>query len=165
MAFNQYAYGGWTRTGYSGGEITLSLGAVSTNLQHMPAHLIRAMPILLIGQVAIGWSAVRGITAAHTRGAERSSRRRDLAVAAVRGVAWLAFWGLYLCYDWTAQMSSQSGSAIHVIRFSLPALGPLALLASWPLVRIVRTRVRTGAVPAAVVLAALVLAAGRTSSW
>jgi hypothetical protein len=81
-------------------------------------------------------------------------------VAGVLGAGWLGFWGLYLCYDWTAQMSAQSNGAIHVIRFYLPALGLIALLAAWPLARLLRLRAHLGTWLVATILAALVLAGG-----
>ncbi len=156
LAFNAYAYGGWNRTGYSGGEITFSLGALSPNLHHMPAHLVRAMPMLLLGLLAVGWIGVRAVAGGRRADAERHTRRLDAIVAGVLGIAWMGFWGLYLCYDWTAQMSAQSGSAIHVIRFYLPALGPIALLAAWPLARVLHRGGRRGILAVIVLLFALV---------
>jgi hypothetical protein len=155
LTFNAYAYGGWNRTGYAGGEITFSFGAISPNLEHMPAHLLRAMPMLLLGVIAIGWITVRAFTAARRSRDQRHARRVDAIVAALLGITWIGIWGLYLSYAWTAQMSAQSGSAIHVIRFYLPALGPMALLAAWPLVHVLRRGGRRGAIAVAVVVVAL----------
>jgi hypothetical protein len=161
LAFNQYAYGAWDKTGCAAGEITFSLSALSPNLQHMPSHPVRAIPMLLFGLVAVGWIAVRAITARRSADpAARAARRRDAVIAAVLGAGWVGFWGLYLCYDWTAHMSAQSNSAIHVIRFYLPALGLIALLAAWLLVRLIRTRAHLGAWSVAALLAALVVAGG-----
>jgi hypothetical protein len=42
--------------GYRPREITLSLGAVLPNL---PVHLIQAMPMLVLGLVALAWIALR----------------------------------------------------------------------------------------------------------
>lgn len=161
LAFNQYAYGAWDKTGYAAGEITFSPSALSPNLRHMPAHLVQAMPMLLLGLIAVGWIAVRAATATRTADpAARAARRRDAVVAGVVGAGWLGFWGLYLCYTWTAQMAAQSGSAIHVIRFYLPALGLIALLGAWLLARLARLRMRLGAWSVAAVLVALVVAGG-----
>jgi len=161
LAFNQYAYGAWDKTGYAAGEITFSLSALSPNLQHMPSHLVRAMPMLLLGLVAIGWIAVRAVTGRRSADpAARTARRRDAVIAAVLAAGWAGCWGLYLCYDWTAQTSAQSNSAIHVIRFYLPALGLIALLAAWLLVRLIRTRAHLGVWSVAVILAVLVVAGG-----
>ncbi len=57
-------------------------------------------------------------------------------------------------------MSSGPGNAIHVIRSYLPALGFIALLAAWPLERLLRTGTRAGTVTVAGLLAALILAGG-----
>jgi len=160
LGFDQYAYGAWDKTGYAAGEITFSLSALSPNLQHMPAHLVRAMPMLVLGLGACGWIAARAIGARVADPAARAARRRDAVVAVALGAGWLGFWGLYLCYGWTAQMSARSNGAIHVIRFYLPALGLIALLAAWPLVRLLRLRGQLGAWLVAAVLAALVLAGG-----
>ena len=162
LAFNQYAYGGWDKTGYASGEITFSFGALSPNLSHMPAYLLRAMPMLLLGLIAIGWIAVRAVMAHREADpAGRVARRRDALIAGILGGGWLGFWGLYLSYNWTAQMSAQSHSALHVIRFYLPALGLIALLGAWLLARLVRMRMRAGAWSVAAILLALVLA----GSW
>ncbi len=158
LAFNHYAYGAWDKTGYASGEITFSLSALSPNVQHMPAHLVLAMPMLLLGLIAVGWIAVRAIAA--RRVADSAARRRDAVIGGVLGIGWLGVWGLYLCYNWTAQMSAQSGSAIHVIRFYLPALGLIALLAAWLLVRLTRMRGRVGTWSVAAILVALVIAGG-----
>lgn len=47
--FDTLIYGGPLRSGYRPGEITFSLGALGPNLRYMPAHLIRAMPMLVLG--------------------------------------------------------------------------------------------------------------------
>jgi hypothetical protein len=52
---------------------------------------------------------------------------------------WLGVFGLYLFYNWTVQGGGPGDSAwgnVHLIRFYLPALGPIALLAAWPLLRL-----------------------------
>jgi hypothetical protein len=47
--FNTLIYGGPLRSGYRPGEITFSLSALGPNLRYMPAHLIQAMPMLVLG--------------------------------------------------------------------------------------------------------------------
>jgi hypothetical protein len=160
LAFNQYAYGGWNRTGYSGGQITFSFGALSPNLRNMPSHLVEAMPMLVLGLVAAGWIGVRAVTVRGAAAGERAARSRDVAVAAALGAAWAGVWVLYACYDWTARMGAQSGNAIHVIRFYVPALGLIALLGAWPLARLVRAGSVRGGIAAAAILISLVLAGG-----
>ena len=56
--FDTLVYGGPLRSGYRAGEITFSLGALSPNLRYMPAHLIRAMPMLVLGLGALAGIAV-----------------------------------------------------------------------------------------------------------
>lgn len=119
--FDALVYGGVTRTGYASGEITFSLSAVLPNLEHMPRHLVYAMPLSVLAAAALGWISLRGL-----RGG-----RLDAAVAAGLAAVWLGVWGLYAAYDWTVRMGAQSGGSVHVVRFYLPALGAIALLAAW----------------------------------
>lgn len=160
-AFDQYAYGAWDKTGYAPGEITFSLGAFSPNIQHMPGQLVRAMPMLLLGLSAVGWVALRLIRDRHTGNDRvRARNRRDGLVVAALGAGWLGFWALYLCYNWTAQMSAQGNGAIHVIRFYLPALGLIALLGAWTLVQLLRHRSGLVRISPAAILVALIIAGG-----
>jgi len=173
MAFNAAIYGGVTKTGYSAGEITFSLSAIGPNLSTMPWLLVKAMPLAVLAAVAIGLGIARFVKG--RSGDERTVLHRDLAVMTTLGAAWAAVWGLYLAYTWTAQMGgngrvpgpkghelanrgfnahalthgAMGGQDIHLIRFYLPALGALALLAAYTLVRI-------KLLPALVVLVALV---------
>jgi hypothetical protein len=53
----------------------------------------------------------------------------------------LGLWLLYLNYTWTVSMVSGNGGpgggvTVHVIRFYIPALGLIALLGTWLLVRL-----------------------------
>ena len=78
--FDDLVYGGPLRSGYRPGEISFSLAAVLPNLRYMPAHLIQAMPMLVLGLAALAWIAARWV---RRRGAddERAGHaRRDLAV-------------------------------------------------------------------------------------
>jgi len=173
MAFNAAIYGGVTKTGYSAGEITFSLSAIRPNLSIMPWLLVKAMPFAILAAVAVGWGIARFVR--RRSSTEGPAVRRDLAVLGTLGAAWASVWGLYLAYTWTAQMGggtraggpqrqglvgssaparalahgAMSGQDIHLIRFYLPALGALALLAAYTLVRI-------KLIPAIVVLVALV---------
>jgi hypothetical protein len=58
--------------------------------------------------------------------------RRDLVTALGLGAVWAGMWGLYATYTWTAPAAS--APVFAVIRFYLPPLGAIALLAAWPLV-------------------------------
>ena len=120
-AFDAAVYGGVTKTGYASGEITFSLGSVLPNLEHMPRHLVYAMPVIVAGAVALVWIAARAV-----RGA-----RLDAAVGGALAAAWLGVFGLYSAYDWTVRMGGQSGGSVHLVRFYVPALGAVALLAAW----------------------------------
>ena len=140
LGFDHVAYGSALKTGYSTGEITFSLSSVIPNLQHMPARLVASMPMLLLALGALGWLAVRVVTS-RRRGIEperRASYRRDAVVGVVLATGWIAIWGLYAAYDWTARMGSGAGSDIHVIRFYLPALGLISLLGAWLLAQLPR---------------------------
>ena len=128
LAFDAVVYGAPLRTGYGAGEITFSLSALWPNLLHMPRPLLEAMPVALLAALAVGWVALRLRGRGKLAPGETAARGRDGAVAGTLLVAWAAAWGLYLAYTWTAGQASHGAGAVHVIRFYLPALGPVALL-------------------------------------
>jgi len=138
LAFNQLVYGGATATGYSAGEITFSPSAILPNLQHMPAHLLGSMPMLVLAVAALGWIVVRLARKGWTTDAAASSAaRRDVLVAAALAAGWVAMWALYSAYTWTEQMGGQGASqTVHVIRFYVPVIGLIALLGAWLLSRL-----------------------------
>jgi hypothetical protein len=82
----------------------------------MPAHLLQAMPMLVLGLVSLGWIIVRWV------------RLRRAS-----GEAGFAVWGLYSAYFWTAH---PHGSTLQVARFYVPALGAISLLGAWLVTRI-----------------------------
>ncbi len=135
LAFNAWAYGAATSTGYDPGEITFSFSALWPNLKLMPGQLARSMPVWMVAAVALIAIIVQAVR--HRRGASsaRSSTRRDLAVAGALAVGWLAMWILYFTYTWTAQMAGNGpgggSDTVHLIRFYLPTLGLIALLSAW----------------------------------
>ena len=135
LGFDQWAYGSATSTGYSSGEITFSLSALWPNLKGMPAHLTTSMPLWILAAVAVVAITLRYLRA---RPSTRFPPERvDGRVATVLAAGWLGLWALYLCYTWTAnQVGAGSGPGgggvtVHVIRFYLPALGIVAMLAAW----------------------------------
>ena len=148
-SFNAWAYGSMTSSGYSAGEISFSLSSLWPNLRHMPRYLTTSMPLWLFAAAALVVIAVRSTRARRRDDAhQRGLARRDLAVAVVLGVGWLTLWSLYLTYTWTASQFAHQGVGpglgagpgvaaltVHVIRFYLPALGIITLLATWLLVR------------------------------
>ena len=139
-AFDTHYYGGPLKTGYASGEITFSLSALEPNLRGMPYHLVRSMPLLALAAVAACWIAVRGALSfrAAVDPARRSVARRDAAVCAALVASWLAIFGLYLTYTWTVGQAGMHGLTVHVVRFYLPALGAVSLLAAWLLARLPR---------------------------
>ena len=137
LVFDALVYGGATRTGYSSGEITFSTSALVPNLENMPLHLLRAMPLALIAAGAVIWIVARLVMARRAETGEASLRRRDASVAGSLLAGWLGIWGLYAAYNWTVTMGAGGvGSDVHVVRFYVPALGLMALLGAWLLTRI-----------------------------
>ena len=110
--FNAHFYGGATKTGYGTGEITFSLSAIGPNLRIMPKLLVEAVPGLVLGLGALGWMAVRLVRSRSTSIDVATSRRwrTDAVVGAWLVAGWLAIWGLYSAYTWTAQMGGGGGS-------------------------------------------------------
>ncbi len=133
--FDALVYGGVFRTGYRSGEIQFALNAIGPNLHEMPRQLVWSMPLLLLALAALVWMVVRlrrGLPGA----------RRDVAVAAALAGVWLGVYGLYAAYTWTTGQGGpggpDAGVSVHVIRFYVPALGAVALLAAWLVCRLPR---------------------------
>jgi hypothetical protein len=152
-AFDTFVYGSPLKSGYASGEIMFSLSAVVPNLEHMPASLVAAMPMVVIAAVALVWIAVRlPRDRTGTPAATRLAHRRDGIVAGVLLAGWGAIWALYLAYTWTT--GQVGANSVHVIRFYVPALGLIALLAAWTLKNLPRW-VSLGAVVGVLVLGVL----------
>ena len=66
--FDDLVYGGPLTTGYQPGEVTFALGAIGPNLRIMPAHLMQAMPMLVLGLIALTWIIVRWLMLRGTGG-------------------------------------------------------------------------------------------------
>jgi hypothetical protein len=151
--FDDLVYGGPLKSGYQPGEITFSLDAVGPNLRYMPAHLLQAIPMLVLGLVALTaiaarWATRRRSGREQTGGERTQAATLDLAVALALAASWFGVWGLYAAYTWTAV---PGGSSEQTVRFYLPAIGAISLLGAWPLARLaLRTR------PASVTTAAVV---------
>ncbi len=137
-AFNGLVYGSPVSTGYSPGEITFSLSAVWPNLQLLPRFLIEDMPMLVLALAGCVWITIRYVRS--RRRSEAADGRRDLAVGAALALSWLSIWGLYLAYTWTAAAVGLAlpAAGVQGIRFYVPALGAMALLGAWVLVRLPR---------------------------
>jgi len=131
--FDTLIYGGPLQSGYQPGEIAFTLGAFGPNLRYMPAHLIRAMPMLVLGLAAVAGIAVVWLRSRRASDQQAAVARRDLAVALALAAPWAAVWLLYATYTWTA---APGLSTLQAARFYVPALGAISLLGAWLLVRV-----------------------------
>jgi hypothetical protein len=140
LTFDHMFYGSALKTGYSSGLVTFSLSSVIPNLQQMPAPLVKSMPMVLLALAALGWITVRAARSRRrgTEPAMRARYRRDAVIGSFLALGWIGIWGLYLAYEWTVRMAGGAGGGVHVIRFYLPALGLITLLAAWLLVQLPR---------------------------
>jgi hypothetical protein len=159
LAWDAAVYGSVTATGYATGVITFGLGAIRGNLDHLPGPLVETMPACLLALAGLVWIVGRAVWLRRTAPEDgvrpsRAVSHRDLAVAAALTAVWWGTWALYFTYYWTAQMSSGpggggafagggpgpagAGNAVHLVRFFVPALAPIALLGAWALVRLPR---------------------------
>jgi hypothetical protein len=148
--FDDLVYGGPVTTGYQPGEVTFALGAIEPNLRIMPAHLLQAMPMLVLGLVALAWIIVRWLVQRRTGGQADALARRDLSVSAALAASWFAIWGLYSAYTWTTDPTSVT---VQVVRFYVPAIGAIALLGAWLVTRIPGREWRAGLTSAVVITA------------
>jgi hypothetical protein len=126
--FDDAAYGGPLRSGYQPGEIVFSFGAIPANLRQLPAHLVQAMPMFVLGLAAVAWIVVRRWHLRHEDGAEADGARRDFAVGAALAASWFSLWGVYAAYAWTTPRGLDT---LQVTRFYAPAIGAIALLGAW----------------------------------
>lgn len=133
--FDSLVYGGPLKSGYRPGEITFALSAIGANLRYMPAHLMNAMPFLVLGLLALAWiiGAWAWSRRASATEGQRAQARRDLLVAVPLFASWLAVWGLYAAYTWTAH---PFGGTLPSVRFYVPALGAISLLGAWLVTRV-----------------------------
>ncbi len=148
--FDDLVYGGPLTTGYGSGEITFDLGAIVPNLRLMPAHLMEAMPMLVLGLVALAWIGARALAARRTSGPAAVAARRDLWIGLALALSWFAVWGLYSAYSWTADPTNVT---VQVVRFYVPAIGAIALLGAWLVTRIRGPAWLAGLTAAAVITA------------
>jgi hypothetical protein len=146
--FDDLVYGGPLTTAYQPGEVTFALGAIGPNVRIMPAHLLQAMPMLVLGLIALGWIIVRWLALRRNDGEAGALARRDLSVGAALAASWFAIWGLYAAYTWTTDPTSVS---VQVVRFYVPALGAIALLGAWLVTRIPGRARRPGLTSIAVI--------------
>ncbi len=140
LELNHALYGGFMKTGYTSGLITFGTSAIIPNLERMPARLIESLPMVLLALGALAWIVVRVVHAGSldVMRHERVRARRDATVALFVGAGWFSVWGLYATYTWTVGQTIGPGNPVHVVRFYLPALGLIALLAAWLLSQLPR---------------------------
>ena len=149
--FDDLVYGGPLTTGYQPGEVTFGLGAIGPNLRIMPAHLMQAMPMLVLGLIALAWIIVRWLVLRRADGQRRrSGSSRSLGRASPLAASWFAIWGLYSAYTWTTDPTSVT---VQVVRFYLPAIGAISLLGAWLVTRIPGRAWLAGLTSAAVITA------------
>ena len=148
--FDDLVYGGPLTTAYQPGEVTFALGAIGPNLRIMPAHLLQAMPMLVLGLIALGWIIVRWLVLRRAAGEAGAVARRDLSVGAALAASWFAIWALYAAYTWTIDPTSVT---VQVVRFYLPAIGAISLLGAWLVTRIPGRASLAGLTSAAVITA------------
>jgi hypothetical protein len=155
--FDDLVYGGPLTTGYrfmtGPGQVAFGLGAIMPNLRYLPAHLIQAMPMLVLGLAALAWIIMRGLVPGRADAAARRDLWTGLAVAA----SWIAVWGLYSAYYWT---NDPTEDTLQTVRFYVPALGAISLLGAWLV-----TRIPGRAWPAALAAAAVVMAMFGLGAW
>jgi hypothetical protein len=133
--FDDLVYGDPLATGYrfatGPDQVTFGLGAIEPNLRYLPAHLIQAMPMLVLGLAALAWIIIRAVTL--RRAGPESPARRDLWAGLALASSWLAIWGLYATYYWT---NDPTENTLQTVRFYLPAIGAISLLGAWLVTRI-----------------------------
>lgn len=164
LAFDWWAYGSPTSTGYSVGEIRFSVSALWPNLTKMPKYLLTSMPLAVVAVVAFCWIIVRlSTTPSNAPAAVATERVRNATIGAILAVGWLAMWLLYLTYPWTvAQLTGPQVDAVHVVRFYLPALGCMVLLSTYALSKM--RRVLAWSVISALCIAGVLAFHGLTQS-
>lgn len=146
LAYNAAVFDGPFSTGYRSSTVQFTTSAIGDNLTVMPGRLVQAMPVWLLGVVAV---VVLAVVLVHRFGSQRDGSpdathldgppgrlAMDVWAGAVLVGSWVALWGLYAAYQWTTDMNGgPSGSVYPTVRFYLPALGAIALLVGWLLAR------------------------------
>jgi hypothetical protein len=135
--FDDVVYGGPLNSGYRPGEVTFSPAAIGPNLRLIPAHLMQAIPMLVLGLIALAWIVVRRVVLGREGGEIGAEARRDFWVGIALAVSWFAIWGLYSAYTWTTDPTNGS---VGDVRFYVPAIGAIALLGAWLVTRLPRRR-------------------------
>jgi hypothetical protein len=148
--FDDLVYGGPLTTGYQPGEVTFGLGAIGPNLRVMPAHLLQAMPMVVLGLIALAWIIVRWLVLRRADGQAGALARRDLWVGLSVAASWFAIWGLYSAYTWTTDPTNVT---VQFVRFYVPAIGAISLLGAWLVTRIPGRAWRAGLISTVIITA------------
>jgi hypothetical protein len=148
--FDDLVYGGPLTTGYQPGEVLFSLGAIGSNMRIMPAQLMQAMPMLVLGLIALAWIIVRWPALRAADDQRGVVARRDLWVGLALAASWFAIWGVYSAYIWT---TDPTGVTVQVVRFYVPAIGAISLLGAWLVTRIPGRALFAGLTTTAVIAA------------
>jgi hypothetical protein len=148
--FDDLVYGGPLTTGYQPGEVTFGLGAIGPNLRVMPAHLLQAMPMAVLGLVALAWIIVQWLVFRRADGQAGALARRDLWVGLSVAASWFAIWGLYSAYTWTTDPTNVT---VQFVRFYVPAIGAISLLGAWLVTRIPGRAWRAGLISTVIITA------------
>ncbi|MGN6867372.1 MAG: hypothetical protein ACTHMY_03095 [Solirubrobacteraceae bacterium] len=148
--FDDRVYGGPLTSGYPPGEVTFRASSIGANLRIMPAHLVQAMPMLVLALISLAWIIGRWPVLRRLGGEVGAAASRDLGVALALTGSWFAIWGLYAAYTWTTDPTSVT---VQVVRFYLPAIGAISLLGAWLVTRIPDRAWLTGLTATAVVVA------------
>jgi len=146
--FDDLVYGGPLNSGYPPGQITFGLRALGPNLRMMPAHLMQAMPMLVLGLIALTWIVARWPRRHRMDGERGVIARCDLWVGLALGGSWFTIWSLYATYTGT---TDPGNVAVQDVRLYLPALGIASLLGAWLVTRVPGRRWRAAATSAAVI--------------
>jgi hypothetical protein len=126
------------------------LSYIGPNLRYMPAHLMQAMPVLVLGLAALAWIIVRRLVLRRAGGQAGAAARRDLWVGLAVAASWFAVWAVYSAYWWTTDPSENT---LQAARFYVPAIGAISLLGAWLVTRIPGRAWLAGLTSAAVVTA------------
>ena len=107
-AFDAWAYGNATSTGYSPGEIMFSLELLA-ELKRYARATDDGYAMWLLAAASLTWIIVRRVRARDRIDAMAVTANRDVVVATVLALGWLGLWLLYLNYTWTVSMVSGHG--------------------------------------------------------
>ena len=185
LGYGAVVYGSATGSGYGSGVITFSLAAIGPNVAGMPGLLLRAMPVMVVALAGLVWIGARYLRAHAADVAERTRDLVVGGFLAAGWFAlWAVYaaydWTAQMLGDGRPGGGFPGGgfpgggppgaglgggpgggpgtlgdAGIHVIRFYVPVIGLVALLAAFTLSRLPRWWLSAAVVAVLVVLAYL----------